>query len=432
VTKNLTALVILLGQYPGARWYSRGEIDLRAIRELIADRVWVVGIGHRRRLSMVSSYAFCRDKGRMTDTSLDELLRRRITEEGPLRFDAFLDEALYGPFGYYATRVPGRGSDYRTAPSETEWFGRLVLRELESMWRRLGSPEEFMVAEVGPGQGDLAASAIGVAGGAFAKALRWWLVEPFEIIAQLQRHRLSQLLSRLDWVSSLEELDPFVGVVLANEVLDNFPFRLFELTEAEVQEVGVGLLDGELSEVLMPPASPPSPEALDALRNLDPGDRFEVRPGLERWCWEIARVLKTGYLVVIDYGDTEPEIWTRRPAGTLATYHDEQLGFDPLANLGTSDITAHVNFSALERSLRLAGISTAPLISQREWLRTLGLRDVVEELRAAEKAAANRGEHAAWLSFVAERSRVESLGAKGGLGEHKVLLACTPGCSFRG
>jgi SAM-dependent MidA family methyltransferase len=362
----------------------------------------------------------------MADSSLQDQLRRRISREGPLAFDEFLEAVLYGPSGYYATRAPGRGSDYRTAPSETPWFGKLVLRQLESTWHRLGCPKDFTVAEFGPGTGDLAAAAIGYAGDPLARVLRWCMVEPFEAIARLQQRRLSELRSRVEWVSSLENLEPFSGVVLANEVLDNFPFRVLEVTESGIQEVGVGLADGQLAEVFLPSSAPKAEEAQRALQYLEPGDRFEIRPAFDQWSRNVARVLKSGYLMVIDYGDTEPAIWLRRPAGTLVTYRDEQLGVDPLAHIGGSDITAHVNFSALQRFLHSAGLTSGFLVTQREWLETLGLKQVVQDLRTAEKAAAAEGDHARWLGLVAERSRVQAIAASGGLGAHRALIASTP------
>jgi SAM-dependent MidA family methyltransferase len=361
----------------------------------------------------------------VTATSLQDALQRRIREVGPLSFDEFLTHALYGPFGYYVSHVPGKGADYRTSPSETEWFGRMVLEELENMWRRLDSPDEFTVAEFGAGSGDLAAAGLGAVDGPFDRVLRWRMVEPFEPIAELQRRRLSPIHAPVDWVRSLEELDPFVGAVVANEVLDNFPFRLFEVTTEGAQELGVGLIDGRLSEVPLTTNDSSPEEVGRAVQHLEPGDRFEVRPYLDQWCRSIARTLKSGYLLVFDYGDTEPQLWTLRPAGTLATYHREQLGFNPFTNLGHSDITAHVNFSALERNLSAVGITTCSLTTQREWLKSVGISKVVEDLRAAEKAAAAAGEHAEWIGLVAERSRVEVLDAAGGLGDHRVLIAGT-------
>src|SRR3989442_15184659 len=83
-------------------------------------------------------------------------VRERIRSGGPVPFESFMRLALYHPrFGYYATRVPGSGGDYGTAPSLTPWFGRLVARELRAMWDALGRPDPFTVIEAGAGRAGL-------------------------------------------------------------------------------------------------------------------------------------------------------------------------------------------------------------------------------------------------------------------------------------
>lgn len=350
-------------------------------------------------------------------------LTRRIEEAGPIGFDEFMAIALYGPGGYYRGKVPG-DSDYRTGPSQTEWFGKMVGRGLARLWRSLGQPDRFTVAEVGPGRGDLAASALESATGKFGEALRWCLIEPFEAIAQRQRQRLAGVLAQVEWTTSLDELAPFEGVVLANEVLDNFPCRLFEVTEEGVIEIGVGMAGEELCEISIPLDEPVDETFRQATGLLEPGDRFETRT-LDRFCRQVARCLSRGFFLVIDYGETEPEIWTRYPVGTIATYREERLGFDALAEVGRTDITAHVDFSALERSARATGLAPSYLQSQRDWLLSLGLEDVIEELREAEQLASAQGRHADWLGLVSERSRVVSLAARGGFGSHLVFLAAS-------
>lgn len=82
--------------------------------------------------------------------SLRQNLRERIGFSGPLPFADFMQAALYHPSdGYYATRVPGRGGHYRTSPSLTPWFGRLVAREFRRMWQALDRPAPFWVIEAG-------------------------------------------------------------------------------------------------------------------------------------------------------------------------------------------------------------------------------------------------------------------------------------------
>lgn len=78
--------------------------------------------------------------------SLRQDLRERMRSSGHLPFVDFMQAALYHPSdGHYATRVPGHGSHYRTSPSLTPWFGRLVARELRriSCSARAPAPERL-------------------------------------------------------------------------------------------------------------------------------------------------------------------------------------------------------------------------------------------------------------------------------------------------
>lgn len=355
--------------------------------------------------------------------SLMDLLRERIQTSGPLRFDEFMKLALYSePHGYYRSRVPGADSDYRTSPSLTPWFGRLVCRHLERCWTELGSPDEFCVVETGAGNGDLAAAVRAASADSFSASLKWVLVEPMPKIAELQQARLAHLRDRITWIPSLQALSPVIGVVLANEVLDNFPVRLFEVEEDGLAEISVGWYEG-LSEVLGPVSSLIDPAIRSAVDKLEIGDRFEMITGLDVWCSAAAGVLRRGFLVAIDYGDFEPDIWSMRPTGTLVTYREGVLGIDPFSAPGLEDITAHVNFSELGRAVSRAGMTCLETVRQRGWLDSLGLFTVIDDLRKAEAIARWEGRHADWVGLMAERSRVETLRAKGGLGDYLVLRA---------
>jgi SAM-dependent MidA family methyltransferase len=351
------------------------------------------------------------------------LLRQQIRLSGPLRFDAFMDLALYSdPHGYYRSRVPGADSDYRTSPSLTPWFGKLVARDLQAIWERLGSPEKFSVAEAGAGNADLAAAAVAASAGPFAAALRWVFIEPMPFVASLQKGRLGTS-ERFSWAESLDDLAPITGVILANEVLDNFAFRVFEVREFGPMEVRVGTSRTALQEVLTPLDADAEILVAPALEHLEVGDRFEIRTGVDRWVADAARTLDRGALLVVDYGDVEPEIWTKRPSGSMVTYRQGLLGLNPVEEVGESDITAHVNFSQLTRAARAAGMLPCPLLTQREWLGSLGLQEAVEEIRQAEAIARFEGRHGDWVGLVAERSRLETLAGRGGLGDYLVFKA---------
>lgn len=354
-------------------------------------------------------------------------LAQLIRAKGPIPFDAFMNTALYSdPGGFYRRHVPGDPATYRTSPSLTPWFGKFVSRQLEVFWRRLGEPGEFVVAEIGPGSGDLALAAIEGAGGRLRDALKWIFIEPFANIAAVQRNKLAASPVPTTWLERLEDTDPFVGVILANEVLDNFPFRIFEVRGQSAVEIAVDLTGQEFVEAEVQIADAGlKKRAAAAADLLEDGDRFEISMHQEEWVGRAAAVLEHGYVLAIDYGDEEPAIWAGRPAGSAVTYANGSLGVDLLKDPGSADITAHVNFSALQRAAVKGGLTVGRLVTQREWLESLGLQDVLERLVQSQKQAEAESDHRGTISLLAERSRVESLRARGGLGALRVFLAAT-------
>jgi len=359
--------------------------------------------------------------------SLIEDLRGRIGSTGPLPFIDFMRLALYHPGdGYYATRVPGHGGDYRTSPSITPWFGRLVARELEAMWEALGAPDPFWVVEVGAGLGDLAAGALEGAG-PLSKVLHWRFIERFERVRSWQQRRLGRAVASASWSPVLDGAPGTVGCVLANEVLDNFPVHVLEVTDdAEAGEIYVDVEGDHLVERLGPLSTPVlAGPALRAARHLSKGDRFEVCPEFESWCCRASQTLQRGYLLLVDYGDVEPDIWSDHPGGTIATHGPPDTGPSPLEDPGRKDITAKVNFSAVLRAVEAAGFCPQPLVSQRAWLLSLGLAQVADEIEAAGFLAAIEG----WLEqaevLQGQLSLLLELGAVGGLGDLLVVRAAT-------
>lgn len=351
------------------------------------------------------------------------LLRRRIRAAGPIRFDEFMELVLYSdPHGYYRNNVPGGDSDYQTSPTLSPWFGLLVTQEIRAVWEGLGSPAEFTVVEVGGGNADLAAAVVDAADGEFGHALRWVYVEPLDSVAAMQRARFGSS-EKFSWISDLDELAPVTGVILANEVLDNFPFRIFEVAKDGVVEIRVGFTRHNLHEVRFPVGPEIAEQLAPALEHLDPGDRLEVRSGIKEWMAKAARGLAEGRLIVVDYGDLEPETWTRHPSGSMVTYRQGELGKDPFEEVGGSDITAHVNFSAVARAATDAGLELLALQTQKGWLESLGLKELVADFRRREAEAQAGGQHPEYLRIMAQRSKIELLAARGGLGDYLVFGA---------
>lgn len=341
--------------------------------------------------------------------SVPRELEAWIRERGQVSFEEFMTFVLYEPgFGYYQRHVPG--DDYRTSPTISPVFGQLVAKALAQFWRSLGEPGVFDVVEIGPGSGHLASSALDAIGSDLP--VTWKLVEPFAYIAERQRALLGE---RALWFDKIEDLGEVEGCLIANEVLDNFPVKLFEVGNQGVEEVFVGMDAAGLVEILVP-SDEPTPEGLE------PGDRFEVSPHVAEWVDRLSAIFKAGRVIIIDYGDVEPDLHLRRPTGTLLTYGPLGIGTDPLEDPGELDITAHVNFTRLAFAFESRGFSTK-LSDQRSWLKSLGADDIAARLLDDQRRAEGEGRHADALSFMSTRSKLTSLVAPGGLGDLMVLDA---------
>lgn len=357
-----------------------------------------------------------------------EEVHERIRSEGPLPYDAFMRLVLYHPEGgYYATRVPGSGGDYGTSPSLTPWFGRLVERELGAMWDALGRPDPFTVVEAGAGRADLAAAVLESAG-RFGGALRWRFVERFGEVADLQRRRLGPLAASAEWSEHLRpgpHAPAGCGCVLAHEVLDNFPVHVLEIARSgDVAEVYVGEERGRLVEQLGPLSDPALGSAAGAAAAaLAPGHRLEVNLDLDGWIGEAAAAVTSGYLLIVDYGDLEPDLWLRNPGGTMVTYGTDGFREEPLADPGLRDVTAEVNFSAVERAARRHGFEPQLYCSQRDWLASLGHGALAESLEQAADRAAADGRHTDAVALEADLSELRCLVGHLGYGDIRVFRA---------
>ena len=343
-------------------------------------------------------------------------LESLLETTGPITFHRYLQLVLYHPVhGYYANRVPGNGVSYETSASIGSEFGEMVAVELRAMWEALGRPDPFTVTEFGAGLAGLAEGAIRSAG-PLLPALRWRIVEQFDSVARMQRDHLGPAARYVEWISSLEG-EPTAGCVLANEVLDNFPFHRFRKADGKIQEVCVAWRDNRLVELLRPPSSEEMiAPVLPFQEQLNEGDSFEICPQIRDWCRTVGAALSRGYLLVVDYGDEEPDIWLRGPGGTVATYSDAGETSEPLEGPGRKDITAEVDFSALDRGARAAGFNFELLSLQSYWLASLGAGERISELKAEAQIADAFGWRADSQALEGSRTRLLRLTDAAGLG----------------
>ena len=293
-------------------------------------------------------------------TLLDEILAE-IDRDGPIPFSRYMELALYHPTsGFYAAGGAGRRRDFITSPEVGPLFGAVLARAIDHWWDELGQPDRFTFVEAGAGPGTLARTVLR-SPLRCRDALAYVTVESSG--AQRELHP--------EGVTPLEVMpdDVGVGVVFANELLDNLPFDLLWTGGSGWREVRIGADGRALHEVVV--------ESVSATTNTGPAPgemRVPRQTAAASWLRHALATLQRGRVVVVDYAvasyPTDP---TRE---WLRTYSDQGRGGDPLDAPGTKDITADVDISQLA-----AVASIEALHGQADWLRRMGVDELVAEGR---------------------------------------------------
>lgn len=305
-------------------------------------------------------------------------IKAAIDDHGPITFAEFMQLALYGHGGYYTSGSPISASgDYFTAPSAHPLFGALIAVQLRQMWQLLGSPDEFTVVEEGAGSGGLAADITGYTAtldSKFASALDYISLD----IAPPGRQHYPVLPLTAAPVG-------ITGCLLSNELLDAMPVHRFEVRDGKVQEVFITSDSGNLAEVLLAPSSPEIERRLRPfLSSLPEGYRGEINLDLNPWAERQASTLERGWALAIDYGFDRAGLYRPdRTSGSLRTYYQHTLGQHPLQHAGKQDITAHVDFTAVDEAMAQGGFTAAGSTSQAAFLARLGIESAFEELHTA-------------------------------------------------
>jgi NADH dehydrogenase [ubiquinone] 1 alpha subcomplex assembly factor 7 len=310
-------------------------------------------------------------------TPLGEKLISRIRAYGPMTVAEYMESCLSDPFyGYYMRREPfGRYGDFVTAPEVTQMFGELIGVWAIVTWEAMGSPREFVLAELGPGRGTLMADIVRtfrVVPG-FADAARVHLVETSPRLREIQAATLSSAGMRIEWHARIEDLPARPLLVLANEFFDSLPVRQFRWSADGWSERMVGIdAEGSLAFSYQPveqrPLAAPLPE----------GAIIETSPAataiMKMLSAHIARA--GGAVLVVDYGSERPGHGDTFQAVLAHEYAD------PLTAPGETDLTAHVDFPALAKAAAEARAQPRPLLTQGAFLSRMGLKTRVEALSA--------------------------------------------------
>ena len=351
-----------------------------------------------------------------------------------------MELALYCPIhGFYEGKrdTIGARGDYYTSVSVGSLFGELLAWQF-AQWltecRQRQSPAPAAANTTPParehsqGQNPLQLVEAGAHTGELARDILGWmaqwrpelfagveycLVEPSAQREEWQRQTLGQFEGKVRWVRNLSDLSrpglsrPLNGVVFSNELLDALPVRRWGWDGAGQHwfEWGVTLDRGMFTWVRLetpPGVKPPGNSRSDKAsapglpgwlpcQALPDGYTLETNAAAEAWWREAASLLNCGRLLTLDYGLTADELWApERTGGTLRAYRRHRVSHDVLAEPGEQDLTAHVNFSALQSAGEAAGLQTELLSTQEQFLTRLAGRICEGKSSFGEWTAARR------------------------------------------
>ena len=316
--------------------------------------------------------------------------RIHSTPHQRITFASYMDLALYHPdYGYYTTKasILGPDGDFITSPHLGHDFGELLAVQFADMWHSLGQPTPFQVVEMGAGQGLIAADVL-----TYLQqyqpdcygALDYIIIEKSPALRSQQQTRLTH--KKVTW-TTLDELTPITGCFFSNELIDAFPVHIIQKNNNQLQEVYVTTQDSALQETLGPLSTDQLTQyadlvAIDFLNDtyLD-GYRTEVNLAALDWLDTVSSRIARGFLFTIDYGHTAQRYYSpARHKGTLKCYYQHGHHDDPYTNIGQQDLTAHIDFTALQRHGNNVGLSTLGFTQQGLFLMALGLGDRVANL----------------------------------------------------
>jgi SAM-dependent MidA family methyltransferase len=355
---------------------------------------------------------------------------------GWISFARYMHEVLYAPgLGYYVAgaRKFGAAGDFVTSPELTPLFAQALAVQVAPI---LAATKAREFVEFGAGSGALAADLLLALDAHGALPSRYAILDVSPDLRERQRatiaRRAPDLLARVEWLEALPAA--IEGVVLMNEVLDAIPPHVVARSNGEWFERGVSdgpaAVDSRSTDGVTSDAT--TNERIGALQWVDrpladaallahAQARFpaqddytsEINPAAEALIQDTGRRLRAGALLVIDYGFPQAEFYhPQRSDGTLMGHYRHHAHADPFLWPGLSDLTAHIDFTAIAQAGERAGLELAGYTSQAAFLLGCGILDRLREQGVPTS-----------MPYLREASAVQKLTSPAEMGELFKVLA---------
>lgn len=353
---------------------------------------------------------------------LSTQIQARLDRNGTLSFAEYMQMALYEPgLGYYSAGLEkfGEGGDFTTAPQISPLFAQCVARQCASVLAELDAGS---LLEFGAGSGVFAKDLLDALARLDALPSTYYILEVSAELRDRQRAYLRQqlpdLFSRIRWLDKLPQ--QFVGVMLANEVLDAMPVHRFQYRHGQLQELRVaatGERFGYQEESVSCELAQPLAQVVEHYAQHWPGlYQSELNLQLAPWFKALSESLTRGLLLIFDYGYTGAEYYhAQRNEGSLLCHYRHRVHSNPFILVGLQDITASVDFSAVAQAAYAAGFELRGYTTQAHFLIGSGIDQVLQESWADD------------AQYLARASEAKTLVLPGEMGERFKVFAASKG-----
>ncbi len=302
---------------------------------------------------------------------------------GSVPFDEFMELALYHrEHGYYSSAMPryGRGGDYLTAPTASEWYTRVFARMLARTARLVGP---LRMVDVASGDGSFIAGVLESLGAGANGVLDDVVsAERTEAMRSRQIDRLAQAPVPVRWIERASELEPKITVLHASELYDAQPVARVVGRGGGLLELWISVDDRALAWSERPPRNEVAAYFERHRVELAEGQLAEANIEAVDLHRELLRATGVdGLVLVLDFGYEARRLYDPRGrfGGSLTTFRRHRFGRDPLESPGEVDLTAHVNWDDLRFAAETGGWTEVGLWPLAEFLVRAGLSDELEE-----------------------------------------------------
>jgi SAM-dependent MidA family methyltransferase len=305
---------------------------------------------------------------------------------GAISFAQYMQMALYQPgLGYYShgSQKFGASGDFITAAEVSPLFAQCLARQIIEISQPL---DAFSILEFGAGSGVMAADILLELESQDVLPEVYQILEVSAELRQRQQDtiasRAPQLLARVVWLDDLPT--NFVGVVLANEVLDAMPVECFRRRGDVIEQMQIRFEGGNLCSHYCPAdeAVSSAVAAIEQRREARLPDNYcsELNLFHRPWLEALFQSIERGTVLLIDYGYGVNEYYhPERSLGTLMCHYQHRSHPDPLWCPGVQDITSYVDFSEVAHAAVDAGFEILGYTSQAAFLMSAGLAELHQE-----------------------------------------------------